>query len=239
MKTKICVECGNEFERKPSCVDRDWVKQKFCSHHCHGLSRVKSVTVTFWQNVRKTEDCWLWIGYGAGRPPYRYGTIRSILFPRGEQKAHRFSYELAHGPIPEGMSVCHRCDNPLCVNPDHLFLGSHSDNMRDMAAKRRGTLLLTAEQEDRVIAMYLGGLRQKDIALEFDTNQGSISCILKRRGAVRTKVVKMRCKHGHDLSGANLVICPGPRGRLIRDCASCRKARWQRYRAKRRTKVTT
>jgi hypothetical protein len=73
--------------------------------------------------------CWLWTGTRTGGG---YGKWLG-------QRAHRFAYSAAKGAIPAGMFVCHACDNPLCVNPDHLWLGSHSDNMRDMDRKgRRG-----------------------------------------------------------------------------------------------------
>lgn len=81
--------------------------------------------------------CWLWIG--AVAPPRNYGK----MWFYGEQgrrciAAHRISYEIFVGKIPDGMWVLHRCDNPRCVNPEHLFLGTHSDNMNDMYSKGRG-----------------------------------------------------------------------------------------------------
>lgn len=85
----------------------------------------------FWNKVNKTDTCWLWTGCTNG---IGYGLIRidTKLY-----STHRFSYELHFGKIPVGIHVLHSCDNPLCVNPEHLFLGNQKDNMRDMMNKGR------------------------------------------------------------------------------------------------------
>lgn len=89
----------------------------------------------FWFRVDKSGDCWTWsAARGAGKFDYGY------FWTDGKKlvKAHRYAYALANGPIPEGMVICHRCDNPPCVRPDHLFLGTQKDNIHDMDAKGRG-----------------------------------------------------------------------------------------------------
>jgi hypothetical protein len=80
-------------------------------------------------SVNPQTHCWEWIGATAGRG---YGRIQV----NGEKVyAHRLSWQMHNGEIPDGLFVCHHCDNVLCVNPDHLFLGTHSDNMQDMVRK--------------------------------------------------------------------------------------------------------
>lgn len=77
--------------------------------------------------------CLLWTGPANG---LGYGRIH-VVGTRRRAGAHRVAFEVVHGPVPQGMEVCHRCDTPSCVNVDHLFLGTHRDNMADMAAKGR------------------------------------------------------------------------------------------------------
>jgi len=93
----------------------------------------------FEKYVVRTDGCWLWRGF---RNRAGYGKLWSGITVNGKQNdkryAHRVSYELHRGPIPPGMCVLHHCDTPSCVRPDHLFLGTHADNVHDKMRKGRG-----------------------------------------------------------------------------------------------------
>ncbi len=87
----------------------------------------------FWAKVDKSGECWVWKGFienhGYGRTSYQ-GNRHWLV--------HRLAWTLVNGPIPYGLDVCHKCDNKICVNPAHLFLGTHQDNIRDRDNKGRG-----------------------------------------------------------------------------------------------------
>lgn len=154
---KTCVQCDKEFEYKiPDC----------CSFTCG--NRLKAKNNRFWavaseeqkiermrlyfeKYVIKNEDpdkCWGWSGM---KTPSGYG----ILHCSNLRRAHRLSWIIHNGPFPKELHVLHKCDMRSCTNPNHLFLGTHQDNMNDMLKK--GRVDLTEEQVIRIIADIKGG----------------------------------------------------------------------------------
>jgi hypothetical protein len=124
-----CEKCSRAFSSPRK-------KQRFCSRSCaqrgnsKGNNTVEQELDFFWERVDKTGECWLWTGYtknGYGRANFR----------NKKQLTHRISWQVHKGEIPKGLFVCHSCDVRSCVNPAHLFLGTHQDNMEDCKSKGR------------------------------------------------------------------------------------------------------
>ncbi len=113
--------------------------------------------------VQRENGCIEFTGRNVSRAGY--GLISVGAKSDGQRTTHRVAWELASGPIPPNTNVLHSCDNRLCCNPEHLFLGTFSDNTRDMMLKGRGSRKLTPEQVATMRALYAaGGVRQKDLA---------------------------------------------------------------------------
>jgi hypothetical protein len=103
---------------------------RFCRGH--NLNANRPAAERLWAQVKKGDGCWEWTSPTMVKG---YGLLR--VSPQKKELAHRFSYELHCGPIPDGAFVLHKCDNRKCVRPDHLFLGDQDANMKDMAEKGR------------------------------------------------------------------------------------------------------
>ena len=134
----------------------------------------------FWRFVDKRADdeCWLWTGTGT---PQGYGHF--IRANKEIWRAHRFSYEMSRGPIPHGYAVLHKCDNPRCVNPEHLSVGTIQDNNADKIAKgrqARGERLHSAKlSEDQVVKIRRDTRPHRVIARDYGIGKstvGSVKC---------------------------------------------------------------
>jgi hypothetical protein len=134
----------------------------------------------------KDNGCWEWQGAKAN---HGYGVFRVTI--NGSNcllRAHRFSYEQYIGKITSKMMVCHKCDNPCCVNPEHLFLGSAKDNSLDMAKKKRSTFgernpqaKLTEKQVKQIKLMLKKGISSPIIAIKYGVTSGAIRSIATQR----------------------------------------------------------
>lgn len=134
-----------------------------------------SIEQRFWSKVDKSGECWLWTACLSSNG---YGQFKPVSHRR--QKAHRFVWELTHGQIPNGLCVCHHCDHPSCVNPAHLFLGTHGENMADRDHKGRQSRSPKKLTDADVLAIRSDIRNQRRIATDYGIDQTSVSHIKRR-----------------------------------------------------------
>lgn len=175
-----CERCGCTFT-----VKRCEAHYRFCSLACR-WGPERSPEQRFWPNVERGETCWIWTGK-CSRAGYGYLRLET----RKPVYAHRLSWALNVGPIPDGLCVLHRCDNPPCVRPDHLFLGTQAENMADMASKKRsrgaglrgsrnGLAKLTESDVVEIRRAVAGGTQQCVVAERLGVSRSIISNVVRR-----------------------------------------------------------
>ena len=188
-----CHSCGRAL------TPPHWTGRRFCSHACYSESLRLPVEPRFWSHVDKHGPihpvlgtrCWLWTANRVGRVSKNYPKnsqhgqfTYSVNQRQHHVYAHRFAWELAHGPIRGGLLVCHRCDIPPCVNAAHLFLGTVDANMKDAAAKNRLTVPRSRGLSlfDRLMIYRAAPYRGicVDLARQYGVTTGCVSLI--RRG---------------------------------------------------------
>jgi len=142
----------------------------------------KEHIVRFWSRVKKTQGCWTWTG-GKHRQGYGF-----FYFDSGSELAHRVSYLIEFKKFPKNKFVCHHCDNPSCVRPSHLFLGTQKDNIRDMVRKGRAADMVGEKNSNSILTykkvIELKNLLKskkftyKELAKKFGISYGEVNNIV-------------------------------------------------------------
>lgn len=168
--------CGQRTNLAPATrADYGWVKGKPL-RYAKGHRKQPPVSVRFWSKVQKDDpqNCWNWAG-GHSNTGYGVFTVNHVSY-----SAHRYAWTLTYGDIPNGLWVLHHCDNHSCVNPNHLFLGTQSDNLKDMASKgRQPSKKLSHEQVRQIRKLRARGLMLKDISRIFGISMAVVSKIAR------------------------------------------------------------
>lgn len=136
--TKNCERCGAVFEKDKRLDWKQWSKRRYCTQSCSGMAATimnaatrPTIRQKFESGFIRNDDCWEWNGTIDG---YGYGVLDHN---KRRYRAHVLALEYDGRPVPKGMVACHHCDNPGCVRPSHLYVGTQRDNVRDAVSRDR------------------------------------------------------------------------------------------------------
>lgn len=136
-----------------------------------------------WDRTDRNTDCWMWQG-GKDRKGYGLISVNGKMM-----RAHRLAWELTYGSIPHGLCVCHHCDHPACINPEHLFVGTNLENMQDKVRKghpnggivygeRNGASKLTSLQVEEIRHLHTTGISDRKLAVLFCIGKSQVNRIV-------------------------------------------------------------
>jgi len=182
----LCKQCKEHFV--------PWSKKaKFCSYKCSSEFRKEESIERFWNKVDKNgpslkkemTNCWLWKG---AIDKSGYGIMCMKKHFKRQTSAHRISWTLINGKIPELKEICHKCDNPRCVRPDHLFVGTHKENMNDRDGKNRnakgelnGRSKINSNDVIKIRKLSESGLKYTKISNMYKIDRKTVKDIVVRK----------------------------------------------------------
>ena len=179
-----CRICGVKPVAKQGKKRKDGTE--YYSRRCYSCRGRRTPLERFEEKYKVAENgCWEWTAQLDNKGYGRFGiaTSKSLL-------AHRWAYDHFVGPIPEGFFVCHKCDNPVCVNPEHLFVGTAQDNSDDMVSKNRNWMSVGEKNHNAVLtendviamrALHSEGVSMTRLAKQFSVSRGTAQNVINRK----------------------------------------------------------
>lgn len=185
-RVKICENCPSAFYKDVRYSIKYWQRQRHCSQQCAGQSRKRRCAATrapieqiFHAKYKRDEGCWNWTG---SKDKDGYGVF---FYKKKGYRANKLALQFAGNPVPDGYYACHKCDNPSCVNPSHLYVGTpqqNSDDCRSRGRNQKGEKVHSAKLTEADVQLIRASfLTDEEAGRRFGVSRSNISMIRTRR----------------------------------------------------------